>query len=74
MANDVEITLEANPNSAEAEKFADLKQAGVNRLSLGVQSLNNEALGFLGRSIMPMKRAVRLSCAAQNFPRFSFSI
>jgi coproporphyrinogen III oxidase-like Fe-S oxidoreductase len=45
----LEITLEANPNSAEAERFAGFADAGVNRLSLGVQALDREALKFLGR-------------------------
>ena len=49
MANDVEITLEANPASAEAARFADYKAAGVNRLSLGVQALNDADLKMLGR-------------------------
>ena len=48
-APDLEITLEANPNSAEAERFAGFAAAGVNRLSLGVQALGAEALRFLGR-------------------------
>lgn len=46
----VEITLEANPTDAEAARFADLARAGVNRLSLGVQALDDEALRFLGRN------------------------
>ena len=48
-ARNLEITLEANPNSAEAERFSGFAEAGVNRLSLGVQSLDPEALKFLGR-------------------------
>ena len=46
---DIEITLEANPSSVEAASFADLASAGVNRVSLGVQSLREEVLRFLGR-------------------------
>src|SRR5580704_4330057 len=46
-ARDLEITLEANPNSAEAERFAGFARAGVNRLSLGVQALDPKALKFL---------------------------
>ena len=46
---DIEISLEANPSSYETKKFVDLKKLGVNRLSLGVQSLNNKNLNFLGR-------------------------
>ena len=45
----IEITLEANPGSYEREKFQDIQKLGVNRLSLGVQSLNNKNLSFLGR-------------------------
>ena len=48
-APDIEITLEGNPSSVEAANFADLASAGVNRVSLGVQSLHDEALRFLGR-------------------------
>jgi oxygen-independent coproporphyrinogen-3 oxidase len=46
----IEITLEANPSSVEAARFADLARAGVNRVSLGLQSLDDEALRFLGRA------------------------
>ena len=49
-ADDIEITLEANPNSVEAARFADLAAAGVNRLSLGLQSFDDEQLAFLGRA------------------------
>ena len=49
MANDVEITLEANPASADAARFADYRAAGVNRVSLGVQALNDADLKTLGR-------------------------
>lgn len=45
----IEITLEANPGTAEQQKFADYKAAGVNRLSIGIQSFNNDSLGSLGR-------------------------
>ena len=46
---DIEITLEADPNSYDSKKFIKLKQLGINRLSIGVQSLNNKYLKFLGR-------------------------
>src|SRR4029079_13975770 len=49
MANDTEITLEANPASADAARFADYRAAGVNRVSLGVQALNDADLKKLGR-------------------------
>src|SRR5690349_1782097 len=45
MANDAEITLEANPASADAARFADFRAAGVNRVSLGVQALNDAEIG-----------------------------
>ncbi|WP_095011143.1 radical SAM family heme chaperone HemW [Tsuneonella mangrovi] len=48
-ADGIEITLEANPSSVEADRFDDLAAAGVNRVSLGLQSLDDEALKFLGR-------------------------
>src|SRR5919106_5503319 len=50
VADDIEITLEANPNSVEAARFADLAAAGVNRLSLGLQSFDDTSLAFLGRA------------------------
>ena len=70
----VEITLEANPGSSEAEKFAGFREAGVNRLSLGVQALNDADLKFLGRahSVVEAKRAIDL--ARSNFERFSFDL
>jgi putative oxygen-independent coproporphyrinogen III oxidase len=69
-----EITLEANPSSVEADKFAAFAQAGVNRLSLGVQSLNNEALKFLGRAhdVKDAKKAIAI--AAKYFLRYSFDL
>ena len=47
--DDIEITLEANPTSVEQARLADIRIAGVNRVSLGVQALNDRALKFLGR-------------------------
>jgi oxygen-independent coproporphyrinogen-3 oxidase len=69
-----EITLEANPSSVEADKFRDFQIAGVNRLSLGVQSLNEDALKFLGRAhnVDEAKKAITL--ASQVFKRFSFDL
>src|ERR1700722_3060347 len=49
LARDAEITLESNPASVEADRFRDYRAAGVNRLSLGVQALNDSDLKFLGR-------------------------
>lgn len=74
VAADAEITLEANPTSSEAANFTAFREAGVNRLSLGVQSLHDDALAFLGRThgAEEAKRAIEL--AAANFPRFSFDL
>lgn len=73
-APDPEITLEANPGSAEAAKFEAFACAGVNRLSLGVQSLRPDALKFLGRihGVDEALAAIRL--ARDTFPRFSFDM
>lgn len=74
MDANVEITLEANPGSSEAEKFAGFRKAGVGRLSLGVQALNDADLQFLGRkhSVTEARRAIEL--AQKNFERFSFDL
>ena len=74
LAPDIEITLEANPTSVEAANFVMLRQAGVNRVSLGVQSLDDAALKFLGRghSASEARRAVALAQA--SFERFSFDL
>jgi oxygen-independent coproporphyrinogen-3 oxidase len=73
-ADDLEVTLEANPTDAEAARFAAFQAAGVNRLSLGVQSLDDEALGFLGRNhnAAEARRAAALARAA--FPRLSVDL
>ena len=47
---DIEVTLEANPSSIEAQKFSDFRAAGVNRVSVGIQSFDDKALRFLGRA------------------------
>ena len=74
VADDVEITLEANPGSVEAQKFIDFRQAGVNRLSLGIQSLRDDALKFLGRKHDAAQARQALEIAAKNFPRYSFDL
>ncbi|MDE9450155.1 coproporphyrinogen III oxidase [Aliiroseovarius sp. Z3] len=73
-ANDVEITLEANPGSIEARNFAGYKAAGVNRISIGVQALNDTDLKRLGRlhSVSEAKQA--LSLAKSLFDRVSFDL
>ena len=73
-ANDIEITLEANPNSVEAARFADLAAAGVNRLSLGLQSFNDQALRFLGRAHSAREGWRALEIAQKNFRRVSFDL
>jgi putative oxygen-independent coproporphyrinogen III oxidase len=70
----IEITLEANPSSAEAARFRDYHTAGVNRLSLGVQSFDPEALKFLGRRHDVDQAERALAMAAEIFPRRSFDL
>ena len=73
-AGDLEITLEANPNSVEAARFADLAAAGVNRLSLGLQSFDDSALRFLGRAHSAKEGLAALNLAQRHFPRVSFDL
>jgi len=73
-ATDIEITLEANPNSVETARFADLRHAGVNRLSLGLQSFNDEALRFLGRAHSAREGFRALEIAQRSFRRVSFDL
>jgi oxygen-independent coproporphyrinogen-3 oxidase len=74
VAEDPEITLEANPNSAEAERFAGFKAAGVERLSIGVQALDDKALKFLGRGHNAREARHAIDRAAALFERFSFDL
>jgi len=73
-ANDLEITLEANPGTVDADRFNAIREAGVNRLSMGVQALNDADLKFLGRhhGVEEARRAWRT--AAKIFPRVSFDL
>ncbi|HEU0044071.1 radical SAM family heme chaperone HemW [Sphingomonas sp.] len=71
---DVEITLEANPSSVEAARFADLAATGVNRVSLGLQSLDDAALAFLGRAHGVTEGLAALATAQAAFPRVSFDL
>ena len=74
LATDVEVTMEANPSSVEAERFRGYRAAGVNRLSLGVQALNDHDLRFLGR-LHDVGQALRaIEIARANFPRLSFDL
>jgi len=74
LAPDVEITLEANPTSVEAERFAAYREAGVNRVSLGVQSLDDRALAFLGRQHSAAEALAAIDVARAHFPRWSFDL
>jgi oxygen-independent coproporphyrinogen-3 oxidase len=73
-ADDIEITLEANPNSVEAARFADLASAGVNRVSLGLQSFDEQALAFLGRAHSAREGFAALDTAQRHFRRVSFDL
>jgi oxygen-independent coproporphyrinogen-3 oxidase len=73
-ANDLEITLEANPASAEAARFADYAAAGVGRLSLGVQALNDADLRFLGRLHDVREAKAALALAQRTFARVSLDL
>lgn len=70
----IEVTMEANPSSVEADRFRGYRAAGVNRVSLGVQALNDRDLKFLGRlhDVADALKAIRL--AREIFPRMSFDL
>lgn len=70
----IEITLEANPSSVEAAQFADIAAAGVNRVSLGLQALDEEALRFLGRAHGVDEGLAALETAQHAFARVSFDL
>ena len=70
----IEITLEANPSSVEAGKFADLAAAGINRVSLGLQALDDAALHFLGRLHGVDEGLAALDLAQRHFARVSFDL
>jgi putative oxygen-independent coproporphyrinogen III oxidase len=74
VARDVEITLEANPASADAARFHDYRMAGVNRVSLGVQALNDPDLKFLGRLHDTAEAKHALAIAMANFERVSLDL
>ena len=74
MANDVEVTLESNPASADAGRFADYRAAGANRLSLGVQALNDADLKRLGRLHDTAEAKAALALAMRNFGRVSLDL
>ena len=72
--NDLEITLEANPGSVEVGKFQAFRSAGVNRVSLGLQALNDGALKALGRAHTKREALAALDVARSTFDRVSFDL
>ena len=74
LADDCEITLEANPTTHETDRFAALRAAGVNRLSLGVQSFEQADLDYLGRTYTVAEAERALAHIAETFPRFTFDM
>ncbi|MGB0798199.1 MAG: radical SAM family heme chaperone HemW [Planktomarina sp.] len=73
-ANDIEITLEANPTSIEADNFKGFRAAGVNRVSVGIQALNDPDLKKLGRLHSVAEAMTALDIARSTFDRFSFDL
>ncbi len=73
-ANDIEITLEANPSSVEAANFAALASAGISRVSLGLQALDDAALAFLGRAHRVDESLRALDIAQSRFERTSIDL
>ncbi len=74
VSSDAEITLEANPTSIEAENFTGYRAAGVNRVSVGVQALNDADLQMLGRRHSAAEAVAAFQLAAKIFPRVSFDL
>ena len=74
VAADAEITLEANPTSVEAERFAGYRAAGVNRVSLGMQALDDASLKALGRMHTSEEALAALQIAKRHFERVSFDL
>ncbi|QCO55802.1 coproporphyrinogen III oxidase [Pseudorhodobacter turbinis] len=73
-ANDIEITMEANPSSVEAGRFRAYRDAGVNRVSIGVQALNDFDLRRLGRMHSVTEAKAAIETAKATFDRFSFDL
>ena len=71
---DLEVTLEANPTSVELARLTAFRNAGVNRLSLGVQALDDAALAGLGRAHSASQAMAALEAARESFPRLSFDL
>jgi putative oxygen-independent coproporphyrinogen III oxidase len=74
VAPDAEVSLEANPGAAEADRFRGFRDAGINRLSIGVQALDDRALAALGRTHSAAEALAAVGRAAAVFPRYSFDL
>nr|WP_162488080.1 radical SAM family heme chaperone HemW [Azospirillum lipoferum] len=74
VAERLEVTLEANPTSVEADKFRAFRTAGINRVSLGIQALDDASLKFLGRQHNAAEATGAIELAARTFDRFSFDL
>jgi len=74
LSTDVEITAEANPTSVESGRFSELRKAGVNRVSLGVQAFDDDVLSFLGRGHSAKEAIGAIEIAATHFGRYSFDL
>jgi oxygen-independent coproporphyrinogen-3 oxidase len=74
LADDIEITLEANPGTVDAERFREIRSAGVNRLSMGLQALDDTQLKFLGRVHDSAQAIKAVELARATFPRISFDL
>ena len=74
VADRLEVSLEANPTSVEADKFRAFRAAGVNRLSMGIQALDDTSLKFLGRQHNAAEATGAIELAARTFDRFSFDL
>ncbi|WP_452028641.1 radical SAM family heme chaperone HemW [Azospirillum palustre] len=74
VADGLEVTLEANPTSVEADKFRAFRSAGIDRVSLGIQALDDASLKFLGREHTAAEATGAIELAARIFDRFSFDL
>ena len=74
LALDIEISLEANPTSVEAQKFSDFRKAGINRISMGIQSLRNDDLKALGRMHSVNEARKAFDIAKDNFEFSNYTI
>ena len=70
----IECTLEANPTSVEITAFAKLHNAGINRISIGIQSFQQKTLDYLGRTYSVADAKMAIQAARENFPKYSFDI